>query len=139
MKIAIKIFLAFRSFYNQSYQNMTRTKVEKDSVDFWHRKMTLNFAVFDLGFWSNQKAKNIFMAVFIVLWSYLLTTKLRCLQNNNTEHTSSGVVHIIYNTLCNWCLMVHNNNHIIQSGVLNKATKVLLGLAFEVLESLVLW
>ena len=27
------------------------------------------------------------MAVFIVLWPYLLTTKLRCLQKNNIGHT----------------------------------------------------
>ena len=27
------------------------------------------------------------MAVFIVLWPYLLTTKLRCLQKNNIVHT----------------------------------------------------
>ena len=31
------------------------------------------------------------MAVFIVLWPYLLTTKLRCLQKNNIGHTSDGV------------------------------------------------
>ena len=61
-------------------------------------------------------------------------------QASNLKISSSGgVVHIIYNTLCNWCLMVHNNNHIIQSGVLNKAFRVSLGLSFEVLESLVLW
>ena len=28
------------------------------------------------------------MAVFIVLWSYLLTTKLRCLQKKNIGHTN---------------------------------------------------
>ena len=28
------------------------------------------------------------MVVFIVLWSYLLTTKLRCLQKNNIGHTN---------------------------------------------------
>ena len=27
------------------------------------------------------------MAVFIVLWPYLLTTKLMCLQKNNIGHT----------------------------------------------------
>ena len=31
------------------------------------------------------------MAVFIVLWPYLLTTKLRCLQKNNIGHT---IIHI---------------------------------------------
>ena len=34
------------------------------------------------------------MTVFIVLWPYLLTVKLRCLQKNNIEHTRVGV----------WCL-----------------------------------
>ena len=28
------------------------------------------------------------MAIFIVLWPYLLTTKLRCLQKNNMGHTN---------------------------------------------------
>ena len=32
------------------------------------------------------------MAVFIVLWPYLLTTKLRCLQKNNIEHTKQPAV-----------------------------------------------
>ena len=27
------------------------------------------------------------MAIFVVLWSYLLTTKLMCLQKNNFGHT----------------------------------------------------
>ena len=30
------------------------------------------------------------MAIFVVLWSYLLTTKLRCLQKNNIGHTNAG-------------------------------------------------
>ena len=28
------------------------------------------------------------MAIFIVLWPYLLTTKLRCLQKSNIGHTN---------------------------------------------------
>ena len=31
------------------------------------------------------------MAVFIVLWPYLLTTKLRCLQRNNSGHSKMHV------------------------------------------------
>ena len=31
------------------------------------------------------------MAIFIVLWPYLLTVKLRCLQKNNIGHTNLGV------------------------------------------------
>ena len=34
----------------------------------------------------------IFMTVFIVLWPYLLTTKLRCLQKNNIGHTKLTVL-----------------------------------------------
>ena len=34
------------------------------------------------------------MAVFIVLWPYLLTTKLRCLQKNNIGHTINLVLQI---------------------------------------------
>ena len=30
------------------------------------------------------------MAIFVVLWSYLLTTKLSCLQKNNFGHTNVG-------------------------------------------------
>jgi hypothetical protein len=36
-------------------------------------------------------AKNIFMAISIVLWPYLLTTKIRWLQKNNIGHTNSGI------------------------------------------------
>ena len=38
----------------------------------------------------NRKAKNIFMAIFVVHWSYLLTTKLSCLQKNNFGHTKQA-------------------------------------------------
>ena len=31
------------------------------------------------------------MAVFIFLWPYFLTTKLRCLQKNNIGHTNAGI------------------------------------------------
>ena len=34
------------------------------------------------------------MAVLIVLWLYLLTTKLRCLQKNNIEHTKKGLAYL---------------------------------------------
>ena len=30
------------------------------------------------------------MVIFIVLWPYLLATKLRCLQKNNIGHTKGG-------------------------------------------------
>ena len=32
------------------------------------------------------------MAIFIVIWPYLLTTKLRCLQKNNIGHTKKGTL-----------------------------------------------
>ena len=41
---------------------------------------------------NDGNAKNIFMVIFIVLWPYLLTTKLRCLQKNNIGHTRSRVI-----------------------------------------------
>ena len=40
---------------------------------------------------DNWKAKNIFMAIFVVVWPYLLTTKLRCSQKNNIGHTNLDV------------------------------------------------
>ena len=43
-------------------------------------------AVFDLQFSNDRKAKNILKAVFVVLWPYLLTTKLDCLQKNTFGH-----------------------------------------------------
>ena len=36
---------------------------------------------------DNRAASNIYMAVFILLWPYLSTTKLRCFQKNNIEQT----------------------------------------------------
>ena len=36
---------------------------------------------------KQPKGPKYFMAVFIVLWPYLLTTKLRCLQKNNIRQT----------------------------------------------------
>ena len=37
---------------------------------------------------KNWRAKNIFwLFSYVVLWPYLLTTKLRCLQKNNIGHT----------------------------------------------------
>ena len=36
------------------------------------------------------------MAVFIVLWPYILTAKLRCLQKSNIGHTILGVVMTIF-------------------------------------------
>ena len=38
-----------------------------------------------------QKGQKYFMAVFIVLVPYLLTTKLRCLQKNNFGHTNKCI------------------------------------------------
>ena len=42
-------------------------------------------------------AKNIFMAIFIVLCLYLLTTKLRCLKKNDIGHTNL-TLYVIENT-----------------------------------------
>ena len=42
------------------------------------------------------KGQKYFMAIFVVLWSYLLTTKLSCLQKNNFGDTK-------YST---WCLQL---------------------------------
>ena len=47
----------------------------------------------------DRKAKSIFMAVFIVLWPYLPTTKLRCLQKNKIGHTKDGVKNVKITTV----------------------------------------
>ena len=46
-----------------------------------------------------------FMAVFVVLWPYLLTTELRCLQKNNIGHTKRGgqkTKKVVYHCLENY-------------------------------------
>ena len=53
-------------------------KNQKDSADFWHRKMTLKTRI--MLYWtfhskSIQIPKKIFMVVFIDLWPYLFTNK----------------------------------------------------------------
>ena len=53
----------------------------------WNRE----FCCFPPSILKRRKAKNIFMAIFIVLWPYLLTTKLRCLQKNNIGHTKEHI------------------------------------------------
>ena len=40
------------------------------------------------------------MAIFVVLWSYLLTTKLNCLQKNNFGHTN------IYTPALSWTISI---------------------------------
>ena len=115
MKMTIKIFLAFWLFYNLSLKigpsfrntttlkikvikNMTITKVallfsysvmkktvEKDSVKFWHRKVTLNVRI--LLFWTfnskTTKRPKIFHGCFHSSLALLMLTKVRCLQINS--------------------------------------------------------
>ena len=40
---------------------------------------------------TTERPKIFFLAIFIVLWPYLLTDKLRCLQKNNIGHTNVSV------------------------------------------------
>ena len=42
-----------------------------------------------------EKAKNIAMAIFIILGPYLLTTKIRCLQKNNIRHTRQELMSLM--------------------------------------------
>ena len=44
------------------------------------------------------------MVIFIVLWPYLLITKLSCLQKNNIGHTSIRTTYIVASryVLCNF-------------------------------------
>ena len=73
-------------------------KLENFAITFWkkptftsHLEAENPFGLVDLQFWNDWKAKNISMAVFVVFWPYLLTTKLSCLQKNNFEHTNTYV------------------------------------------------
>ena len=42
------------------------------------------------------------MAIFVILWSYLLTTKLSCLQKNNFGHTNQGTLEK-QESICPYC------------------------------------
>ena len=53
-------------------------------VEKWLRKS--EFCCLGPSILKQPKGPKYFMAVFIVLWPYLLTTKLRCLQKNNIRH-----------------------------------------------------
>ena len=44
---------------------------------------------------ESGKAKNIFMVVFIVLWPYLLTTKLRSVIRHNLGHSIDEVAKVL--------------------------------------------
>ena len=44
---------------------------------------------------KQPKDQNIFMAIFVVLWSYLLTTKPSCLHKNNFRHTEFRLLQIL--------------------------------------------
>ena len=75
------------SFY---WYSSMKKKIEKDSVNFWHRKVTLKVRIVlfcDHQSYNNRKTKHIFMAIFLVLWPYLSTTKLNCLQKINFGRT----------------------------------------------------
>ena len=56
------------------------------------------------------------MSVFIVLWPYLLTTKLRCLQKNNIGHTKQGIINMFTDASFQYC--THETiNYLVQYGV----------------------
>ena len=47
------------------------------------------------------------MAIFIVIWPYLLTTKLRCLLKNNNGHSTPGLPEILDAMVD--CPILHSN------------------------------
>ena len=65
-------------------------KNQIDSANFWQRKMTLKVRIvlfLTLNSENDWKTKKVFLAIFIVLWSCLFTTKLGCLQKDKFDHT----------------------------------------------------
>ena len=53
------------------------------------------------------------MAVFIVLWPYLLTTKIRCLQKNKIGHTNAPTKFIAFDLF--WqSIFFKDRNHLSQ-------------------------
>ena len=86
MKTAIKIFWPFGRFrikgqkqHNSDFQShFSMSKISRIFLNFFSLK-------------NIKKAKNIFMAVFMVFWPCLLTAKLSCLQKNNFGHTNVTV------------------------------------------------
>ena len=57
-----------------------------------------SFAVFDI--LKQPKGQKYFMAVFIVLWPYLLTTKLSCLQKKILDTLTAVYWHFVTLWLC---------------------------------------
>ena len=86
---------------NQGYQNMTIVKVAllfsypsikkmkriRSIFDKEKRLWKSEYCCFRPSILKQQKAKNIFMDIFVLLWPYLLTPKLSCLQKDNFGHT----------------------------------------------------
>ena len=80
-------------------------KNQKDPPsNFWDRKMTLKVRiVFDLQFYNKWKAKTIFITVFKLHWPCWLTTKLSCLQKNQSGQTK--LAYILLTILWKGCRM----------------------------------
>ena len=78
------------TIFNYGIKNNGRTKEST--------LKTQNFAVFDLRFYG--KVKNIFMDVFIVLWSCLFTTKLKSVIRHNLGHSKQDCSRL-YWLVCN--------------------------------------
>ena len=52
------------------------------------------------------------MAVFVVLWPYLLTTKLSCLRKNNFGHTIQyGLIEDCGNLCLKWVFYHHGTSY----------------------------
>ena len=84
------------------------SKIGEISIEKYIKKGNQTFII-DM-FLKQCKAKNISMALFIVLWPCLLTTKLSCLQTNYFGHTNVGISYAlsIYISTCD-LLMCHVN------------------------------
>ena len=90
MKTAIKIFLAFqkpescRQLPLHLFHLVFQIFLMENQNNQLSILRILLFSTFDS---KTTEAKNIFMAVFIVLWPYLLTTKLRSVILHNIGHS----------------------------------------------------
>ena len=73
------------------YSKVKKMRMIQSIFDIEQWLWKLEFCCFRPSILKRLNAKNIFMAVFIVLWPYLLTSKLRYLQKINIGHTRHTV------------------------------------------------
>ena len=93
---------SFWIFFIEEYkrEDQLLSLIYFDNFDFLSTllSLVLNFGPILTSNSKRPKGQKYFIAVFIVLWPFLLTTKLSCLQKNQSGHTTihQGIATICY-------------------------------------------